>query len=62
MKKENKTFNQLAKVRDRENIPYLISCKSNQSEDQILKSASNFYETEMIAIERRTEIGKALNS
>jgi len=49
-------FNEIARVRDRKNIPYLISCKSSDREDEILKTASTFYETEMIAIEQRFTI------
>ena len=49
---------QTAKVRDRKNVAYIIGCTSDHSDDDILKLASDFYEIEMIAIDRRTNIGK----
>jgi hypothetical protein len=49
---------QTAKIRSRSGIAYIIGCNDTQTEDEILKYASDFYETEMISIERRTNIGK----
>ena len=46
-------FAQTAKVIGRNDVPYLKFCYSFQTEDEILKEASDLYEIEMVAIEAR---------
>jgi len=58
-KKENQMITaQTAQTKDRNNTSYLISCYSDENEDTILKRASDFYDQEMIAIKKRSDVSK----
>ena len=54
--KMEKVYSQMAKIRDENNVPYLISCISTDSDERVLERGKSFYVSPMVTVESRRNV------